>query len=229
MSSSAAVFLNEAGTESRQVSATDMDVVTRRLVTDLHAPRPVVFWTDLLASATIGWGAFAVAVSSAPWSLAMFAAVALSGFALYRGLCFTHELTHLRRRSVPGFETVVERAVWTPAVAPLVYVHRRAPKPPQSGHLRHEGRPRIPALCQLSTSDLRLRAPVGGADPRAPPGAFPAPRAGGPGMATVPSLAGAPRVVVFHESRISARGVAGGGQSDAALGTGDHRGLVGGR
>ena len=82
-----------------------LDVVSRRLVSDLHAPNGRIFWSDLLASAAIGWAAFAVALAAAPWTPLMFVAGAISGFALYRGLCFTHELTHMRKRSVPGFET----------------------------------------------------------------------------------------------------------------------------
>lgn len=82
----------------------DLDTATRRLVGDLHAPRAVIFWTDLTACALIGWGSFAVALAAWPSPLSG-AACALSAVALYRGLCFTHELTHLRQRSVPGFET----------------------------------------------------------------------------------------------------------------------------
>lgn len=88
------------------VSLDRPDVVTHRLVSDLHEARPLVFWTDLLATAFTGWAAFGFAVAWAPFSRPMgIMASVVSAFALYRGLCFTHELTHLRRRSVPGFET----------------------------------------------------------------------------------------------------------------------------
>ena len=95
-----------------------LDAVSRRLVSDLHAPRAVIFWSDLLASATIGWAAFAVALLATPWSPLMLAAAAISGFALYRGLCFTHELTHLRKRSVPGFETAWNVLLGVPLLLP---------------------------------------------------------------------------------------------------------------
>jgi len=95
-----------------------LDAVSRRLVSDLHAPRPVIFWSDLLASVTIGWAAFAVALLASPWSPLMLAAAAISGFALYRGLCFTHELTHLRKRSVPGFETAWNVLLGVPLLLP---------------------------------------------------------------------------------------------------------------
>lgn len=95
-----------------------LDAVTHRLVSDLHEARPVIFWTDLLASAVIGWGAFAVALVSAPLSPRMVAASALSAVALYRGLCFTHELTHLRRRAIPGFETAWNLLFGVPLLLP---------------------------------------------------------------------------------------------------------------
>lgn len=104
--------------ESPPTPAQALDALSRRLVSDLHAPRPLIFWSDLLASAAIGWGAFAVAVVATPWTLLMFTAGAISGFALYRGLAFTHELTHLRKRSVPGFETAWNLLVGVPLLLP---------------------------------------------------------------------------------------------------------------
>ena len=100
------------------VSDEDLDVITRRAVSDLHAPRASVFWTDLLASATIGWTAFVVAVVAPPLSPLMLAAAVVAGLALYRGLCFTHELTHLRRGAVPGFETVWNLLFGVPLLLP---------------------------------------------------------------------------------------------------------------
>jgi fatty acid desaturase len=104
--------------ESSPAPAESLDALSRRLVSDLHAPRPLIFWSDLLASAAIGWGAFAVALFSTPWTPPMLTAVAVSGFALYRGLCFTHELTHLRKRSVPGFETAWNLMFGVPLLLP---------------------------------------------------------------------------------------------------------------
>ena len=100
-------------------AATDRrgELIAHRIVADLHTPRPAVYWTDLVASAVVGWAAFAVAVESAsPWTTA--GAVLLSALALYRGLCFTHEITHLRRRSVPGFETAWNLLLGVPLLLP---------------------------------------------------------------------------------------------------------------
>jgi fatty acid desaturase len=117
------VSRNTAAVLSREIEPSlppteSLDVVSRRLVSDLHAPRPLIFWSALLASGAIGWTAFAVALLSTPWTPLMLAAVAVSGFALYRGLCFTHELTHLRKRSVPGFETAWNLLFGVPLLLP---------------------------------------------------------------------------------------------------------------
>ena len=88
------------------------------LVSDLHTPRPEVFWADLVASAVIGWLAFAAAVAAQLWSPQMWAAGVLAGFALYRGLCFTHEITHLKRGGVPGFETAWNLLFGMPLLLP---------------------------------------------------------------------------------------------------------------
>ena len=95
-----------------------LDVVSRRVVADLHTPSAAIYWADLGASAVIGWTAFAVAVASRLWSPAMIVAIVVSGFALYRGMCFTHEITHLRRRAVPGFETVWNLLLGVPLLLP---------------------------------------------------------------------------------------------------------------
>ncbi len=81
------------------------DRQTRELVRDLHEPNPVVYWTDLLFTAILGWTAFAGAVALRPFSWGMVCCALVAVAALYRGLCFMHELSHLRRKSLPGFET----------------------------------------------------------------------------------------------------------------------------
>lgn len=101
-----------------ETAESNLNNLTRQLVSDLHTPRASVFWADLCASAALGWGAFAVAVARDPWTGPMLAACVVSGLALYRGLCFTHELTHLRRRSVRGFETAWNVLFGVPLLLP---------------------------------------------------------------------------------------------------------------
>lgn len=99
------------------------DLEARRLVADLHSPKPGIFWTDLALSAAIGWGAFAVAFFARPFSALMLAACAVSILALYRGLCFLHEITHLKQSALRGFETAWNLVLGVPMLMPsLVYV-----------------------------------------------------------------------------------------------------------
>jgi fatty acid desaturase len=95
-----------------------LDAVAHRLVADLHTARPAVFWADLAASAVIGWGAFAFALTAPVWSAPMFAAAVVSALGLYRCLCFIHEVTHFRRNAVPGFETAWNIIVGIPLLLP---------------------------------------------------------------------------------------------------------------
>ena len=110
--------MSNGGQEYLPAVADELEVATRRLVSDLHAPRPVVYWSDLLVSGAIGWGAFVIALVTVPFSGVMLTACVVSGFALYRGLAFTHEITHLRRRSVPGFETAWNVLFGVPLLLP---------------------------------------------------------------------------------------------------------------
>lgn len=105
----------------------------RRRYSTLFQPNPRLYYADMLASALLGWGAFAVAVwsprLSAVWGLAVFVAV----FALYRAVLFIHELSHLKRGSVPGFDVAWSLAVGFPLLVPsLMYLgshgeHHRTP------------------------------------------------------------------------------------------------------
>jgi fatty acid desaturase len=86
--------------------------------------RPAIYWLDLLSSAALGWSAFVIAgVGSGPLS---WLALGVATLALYRAVLFIHELSHLRRGTVPGFETVWNLIVGLPLVAPsLMYWSHR--------------------------------------------------------------------------------------------------------
>ena len=104
----------------------------RRRYTSLFRPKAWLYYCDMLASAAVGWGAFAVALTSPRFSSAWLLAVIIATFALYRAVLFIHELAHLKRTSVPGFEIVWSLFVGFPLLVPsLMYVgshgehHRR--------------------------------------------------------------------------------------------------------
>lgn len=94
-----------------------------RLVRDLHQPRPAIYWSDLALTGAVGWSAFGVALLARPFSIRMDVAIVIAALALYRGLCFVHEISHLRRHCLPGFETVWNFAFGIPLLLPsFVYV-----------------------------------------------------------------------------------------------------------
>jgi fatty acid desaturase len=99
------------------------DLEARRLVSDLHSPNPRIFWADMLLSAGIGWGAFAIALAARPFSPAMLAAAAIAVLALYRGMCFLHEISHLKQSALRGFETAWNLLLGVPMLMPsFIYV-----------------------------------------------------------------------------------------------------------
>lgn len=99
-------------------STISLDPVTRQSIRDLHRLKPAIFWADFLASASLGWGAFALALRLPNYSLAMIMATLVSAFSLYRCLCFTHEITHFRRDSAPGFESTWNALAGIPLLLP---------------------------------------------------------------------------------------------------------------
>jgi len=99
------------------------DAVVKPLVRDLHKVSRTIFWSDLILSAVVGWGAFAAAVALPIFSVPMLVATFVAVFCLYRGLCFIHEISHQNRRTLPGFEAVYNALVGFPFLMPsFVYV-----------------------------------------------------------------------------------------------------------
>ena len=88
---------------------------------DLTQASPRVYWTDLAVTAGVTWLSLFVAVTAASpgWALV---AGAVCVLALYRGISFIHELTHLRRDDVPGFHFAWNVLIGVPWLTPsLLY------------------------------------------------------------------------------------------------------------
>jgi fatty acid desaturase len=94
------------------------DRQTRDLVRDLHAASPGIYRMDLLLSSAVGWGAFTFAVALRPFSPGMLMTSVIAVFALYRGLCFIHELSHQSARNLPGFELLWNLLIGYPLMIP---------------------------------------------------------------------------------------------------------------
>ena len=99
------------------------DAEMKSLVRDLHRAHPAVYWSDLLLTCGFGWTAFGTAVVLRPFSPEMLVSMVIAVAALYRALCFMHELTHQSSRSLPGFETAWNWLVGFPLLMPsFVYL-----------------------------------------------------------------------------------------------------------
>lgn len=99
-----------------KTSPLDLAGEANSLVRDLHRARPGIYWMDLFASTAIGWGAFAAALDLPFPSSAALTVVAV--LALYRALCFIHEISHQSRRNLPGFEAVWNLTIGFPFLLP---------------------------------------------------------------------------------------------------------------
>lgn len=86
------------------------------LLRDLYQPRPAIYWTDLLLSALLGWGAFALfcLADSVPTGTAW---ATVSVLLLYRAHLFVHELSHAARR-IPGFTAAWNLLAGFPLLVP---------------------------------------------------------------------------------------------------------------
>ncbi len=73
-----------------------------RLTRDIGTPNPAIYWSDLLLSAALAYGALAVALGGNPLGLRLLAGV-VAILALYRAGSFIHEITHLKPGAVAGF------------------------------------------------------------------------------------------------------------------------------
>lgn len=78
---------------------------------------PRIFWTDMLASALIGWGAMAGAMLADSGAVAVLCGL-ISMLALYRAASFIHELTHYRKGALPGFRAGWNLIVGLPLMIP---------------------------------------------------------------------------------------------------------------
>lgn len=87
------------------------------LTRDLIAPRPGIYWADLIASAVIGYGALAVAVTVQGTGWIVLAAV-VSALALYRALSFIHEVSHMKHSALPRFRGGWNALVGVPMLTP---------------------------------------------------------------------------------------------------------------
>ncbi|OAO04446.1 fatty acid desaturase [Sphingomonadales bacterium EhC05] len=88
-----------------------------KVTRDLNAPKPVIYWLDFLASAGLGYGALLGAILSPSSGLAILCGL-VAVLALYRAGSFIHELTHVRRNTLPGFHFIWNLLFGVPMLIP---------------------------------------------------------------------------------------------------------------
>ena len=122
-------MLNSAGSDTSEtvaagtaeVAAAEDDArLSRRaldLAADLTTPSRTVYWLDLTLTAVVAWSSLWLAADAATVELRL-AAGAVAVFALYRGVSFIHELTHLQPGEIPGFKFVWNAVIGVPFLAP---------------------------------------------------------------------------------------------------------------
>lgn len=103
------------------------------LAQDLTRPDPRIYWLDLAATSLTIYASLWLAIAAHPPALA-FAAAVVCLLALYRGISFIHELTHLRPQQAPGFHLAWNALIGVPFLTPsLMY---------EGVHILHHARDR---------------------------------------------------------------------------------------
>ena len=82
----------------------------------LNAPKPAIYWTDLIVSAVVGYGALAGAILTGGWLAFGLGVVAM--LALYRAGSMIHEVSHIKHAALPGFRLGWNVLVGIPMLVP---------------------------------------------------------------------------------------------------------------
>jgi fatty acid desaturase len=86
------------------------------LTRDLNAPKPAIYWVDMLGSALLGYAALFTAIT-ATVGVAISAGI-VAVLALYRAGSFIHELTHIKQGAIPGFKAAWNALIGVPLLIP---------------------------------------------------------------------------------------------------------------
>jgi len=109
------------GMSARTLATTPDDMAMLRaaaeLSRDLHKAKGAIYWPDFLASTIVGYGALAGTILAGSLPVALLCAL-VSILALYRAASFTHELTHIRKDSLPGFRFAWNLLIGIPLMIP---------------------------------------------------------------------------------------------------------------
>ena len=87
------------------------------LTRDLNAPKPAVYWADMVGSGLLGYAGLLTAMTAGSAALAVAAGI-VAVLALYRAGSFIHELTHIKQGAVPGFRLAWNMLIGVPLLVP---------------------------------------------------------------------------------------------------------------
>lgn len=115
-SSTSTIFTTSNATQVSPLVATEY----RRRFASAFRPQAWRYWSDMLASAGLGWGIFVLSVHTPFASPTYFLTTAITIFGLLRAVLFVHELSHLKHNAIPGFETAWLLLVGFPLMVPSI-------------------------------------------------------------------------------------------------------------
>lgn len=119
-------------------------------VEDLFAHKPLVYWADLLLSATAAWSASALYFLAAPGSVWQIIGLLLAGVFFYRAGTFMHEIIHMARSEMIGFKRAWNLLVGIPLLMPWILYRNHI-----EHHSRaHFGTPRDGEYLPLASAPL---------------------------------------------------------------------------
>ena len=100
----------------------NVGAIVKEIGLDFESNR-TIYWTDMLATAFVGWSALIISARAPFGSPLHVVATLVAIFALLRAALFIHELSHLKRGQIPGFEFAWNVIVGIPLMMPsLMYV-----------------------------------------------------------------------------------------------------------
>lgn len=131
-------------------------------VADLYARSALIYWLDLLLSATVAWTATALYFSQPAGSVLQILGLLIAGVAFYRAGTFMHEIIHMPRGDLTWFKRAWNLLIGIPLLMPWILYRNHI-----EHHSRaHFGTPRDGEYLPLAAAPLRetivylLRIPV---------------------------------------------------------------------